>query len=305
MTNRFLLIFILLVGAWWFVQSPKEGRRSEPVETVQKPLEKARTAAPVPQPVRAIQPVAPPVKAAVKVSEKPVLPEEPFAGPMDTVHFKVEDGLAVAFGDLILGKPVTDRPIKDGYNKPPPPERWKERDIPYIIHPDLKNPERIEAALAHLKAKTVVTFVPFNGEKDAVVFEPGTENCKSFLGKVGGHQPIKLADRCGWVEVLHEIMHVFGFVHEQSRTDRDKYVEILWDNVIDEMKPQFAMVPEDLMEPLKDFEFDYHSIMLYPANLFAKRPNEYTLRSKGTQPVDPSAGGLSQEDVERINKLFR
>jgi len=32
--------------------------------------------------------------------------------------------------------------------------------------------------------------------------------------------------------IQHELLHVLGLFHEQSRPDRDEYVIVLWDNII-------------------------------------------------------------------------
>ena len=52
------------------------------------------------------------------------------------------------------------------------------------------------------------------------------------MGRQGGKQDISIGNGCERKgTILHEIMHSIGFIHEQSRPDRDKYVKVLMDNI--------------------------------------------------------------------------
>ena len=68
------------------------------------------------------------------------------------------------------------------------------------------------------------------------------DGCWSALGMTGGEQQLSLKDGC-WYErtIMHEFIHAFGFGHEQSRPDRDQYIEIVWDNIEEENQPQYAI----------------------------------------------------------------
>lgn len=57
--------------------------------------------------------------------------------------------------------------------------------------------------------------------------------CWSYLGSRGGRQTVSLqSPDCLRIGVIsHEFMHALGFVHEQSRFDRDKYVTVMWPNI--------------------------------------------------------------------------
>ena len=58
--------------------------------------------------------------------------------------------------------------------------------------------------------------------------------CWSFVGddKVG--QNLSIGARCDTKAIVeHELLHALGFYHEQSRSDRDDYVKIWWDQIIE------------------------------------------------------------------------
>ncbi len=58
-------------------------------------------------------------------------------------------------------------------------------------------------------------------------------SCYSYVGRRGGKQVVSLA-RSGCLyhgTVQHELLHALGFNHEQTRSDRDKHIKVLLQNV--------------------------------------------------------------------------
>ncbi len=215
-------------------------------------------------------------------------------------QFVIEDGVAVVHGDMVVGQ-ITGAP-PSGKVMLPKVYPWKRNEIAIAIDPNIPRPERIQQAIQMFEG-TAVKFIPFTDQEDALVFIPGTGQCKSYIGKVKGKQPIWIAPNCEADSVAHEIMHALGFVHEQSRTDRDSYVEVLNDNIKPEFRFNFEKLPDDFMSVTELSDFDYGSIMMYPATAFSKDGQPTIQSRRADQTIQPSKT-LSQKDVDRINREF-
>lgn len=288
-----IAVLILVAAYFWLMEnkpSPTESRQASPAPKSPQPPTQIET------------PARPVVKSLPKNS---VVPDLPYAPYENRIYFKVEKAMAIAYGDLMLGTPE-DEGVTDGYYEAPEPQLWDAREIPFAIHPDLPATVagRVREALHHLEQRSGLQFVTLEDQSDAIVFEPGEEHCLSLLGKVGGRQPIRLSNKCGPSEIMHEVLHALGFVHEQSRADRDGFVEILWDNIEEKYKNQYAVVPETFMRPVRGLSFDYRSIMLYRPNLFAAHEGMPTMRSLTNVPIAPVEKGLSDGDVQRLNRMY-
>lgn len=56
--------------------------------------------------------------------------------------------------------------------------------------------------------------------------------CWSYVGGDGKGQDVSIGAGCDTKAVVeHELLHALGFYHEQSRSDRDDYVKIWWDQI--------------------------------------------------------------------------
>jgi hypothetical protein len=250
-----------------------------------------------------VEPTPEPPAPKLIAAEKPEPGKKHKPPPPKSVPFELINNWVVAFGDVMLGKPKTPDFPMSGFIEAPALNLWESGEIPFAIHSTLPNPERVLRVIAYFQKYTPVQFVPYNGQPDAIVFMPGPELCLSYLGRVGGNQPIYLSDGCGDREIAHELMHALGFVHEHSRSDRDQFVQVNWDNVIEGREAQFEKVPDEIMGPQRNRPFDFQSVMIYPDKSFAKNPELPTIQSL-SDPIAPVPSGLSAEDIQRIYTMY-
>ncbi|KAB5566799.1 hypothetical protein GE09DRAFT_1219055 [Coniochaeta sp. 2T2.1] len=62
-----------------------------------------------------------------------------------------------------------------------------------------------------------------------VVRNPASGHSSSAVGMQGGEQTVSIEVD---YKALHELGHALGLIHEQSRSDRDEYVEFQWDIIV-------------------------------------------------------------------------
>ncbi|AFV77250.1 Astacin (Peptidase family M12A) (plasmid) [Thermus oshimai JL-2] len=224
--------------------------------------------------------------------------------PHDPEHLLVE-------GDILVPRPSSGlRP--QGVSLEPQVlwgRLWPNGVVPYVLDESLTEAHRqvFQQAVAHIEAQTPVRFKPREGEVDYVrVFadgEPGT--CYSSVGRMGGEQ--RLDVYCGregippMGTVVHELLHALGFWHEQSRPDRDEWVEVRWENIVEQYAYNFHKYGYNARSHTP---YDYASVMHYSAYAFSKNGQPTLVPKKADLSAIGQRNGLSPGDVEAIWVLY-
>lgn len=232
-----------------------------------------------------------------------VMPRK-IVGPINTnAQFTEVDGMALFEGDIVLSDADEARRANQngsrGVGIKGAAFRWPDGIIPYVIK-DASLTAIVRAAIDHWHTNTPFRLVKkTDAHKDYVSFE-ARSGCWSRVGRQGGIQVISLGGGCGLGSAIHEIGHTIGLWHEQSRSDRDQFVQIVWDNI----DPQFRHNFNTHVQDGQDLGlYDYGSIMHYPARAFALDPNKPTILTVNGQPIGQRTG-LSKGDIAGLKLLY-
>ncbi|XP_031568761.1 MAM and LDL-receptor class A domain-containing protein 1-like [Actinia tenebrosa] len=186
---------------------------------------------------------------------------------------------------------------------------WRTKIIPYEIDSELVKEsfeEQIMASIEEFHQHTCIRWVRHTVQKNWIKFIK-SHKCSSAVGKEywsEGSQKISLNDGCkNKGTILHEMMHATGFWHEQSRPDRNKYVEIMWENIEPGKEDNFDKYDHQTIDDL-GVQYDYESIMHYGKLSFSTN-GKSTIQAVGNPDMElGQRDGLSKLDKIKLNALY-
>lgn len=126
-----------------------------------------------------------------------------------------------------------------------------------------------------------------------------------MIGRVGGRQRISLGNGCGTIGVtIHEMMHALGFFHEQSRRDRDSYIQIMWQNIPGRVRYNFEKYRHGQAQTLGQ-SYDKKSVMHYGNYAFSTNRRKTIVSKSNPNEVLGQRRTLSKIDKKQLNIMYK
>ena len=193
-------------------------------------------------------------------------------------------------------------------------ELWPDRTVYYRFDRTISNVFRaaIQQAIGTLEQLICVKFIQHTNQPNYITYRSlSSDGCSSHIGFAGGEQIIKIGPKCNTQHtIIHETCHALGLWHEQSRPDRDNYLQILSNNI--ESGREHNFLKRNTFEVDSQGEpYDYASVMHYRLDSFNKDDTGNTLSVINEAAYDrqgaPNLGRVptaSHFDIKQLNRLY-
>ncbi|XP_008049492.1 meprin A subunit beta [Carlito syrichta] len=223
-------------------------------------------------------------------------------GGIDQDIFDINEGLGLDLfeGDIRLDG-VQDRNSIIGENY-----RWP-HTIPYVLEDSLEMNAKgvILNAFERYRLKTCIDFKPWTGEANYISVFKGSGCWSSVGNRHVGRQELSIGANCDRIATIqHEFLHALGFWHEQSRSDRDDYVRIIWERIQSGKEHNFNTYDDKVSDSL-NVPYDYTSVMHYSKTAF-RNGTEPTIvtRISDFEDVIGQRMDFSDYDLLKLNRLY-
>lgn len=187
---------------------------------------------------------------------------------------------------------------------------WTDRVIPFYIPSFMSHIEsNLYKAIFEIQSKTCLRFKRLYRRRGNYIDFGNDDGCSSKVGKryaSVGRQTISLGRGCNHVGIItHELMHAIGFFHEQSRSDRDKYIKVYWENILSGFADQFEKYTWRTIDDL-GVSYDFKSIMHYDRRAFTKdgKPTIEAIGNENMEFGNSKDELLSYKDVLEVKALY-
>ncbi|NWI21207.1 MEP1B protein, partial [Crypturellus soui] len=223
-------------------------------------------------------------------------------GGIDQDIFDINEalGLNLFEGDIKLdGMQERNSIIGDKY-------RWP-HIVPYVLEESLEMNAKglILKAFEQYRLKTCIDFKPWEGEENYISVFKGSGCWSSVGNRQQGLQQLSIGANCDRIGTIqHEFLHALGFWHEQSRSDRDDYVSIVWDRIQSGKEHNFNKY-DDKTSDFLNVPYDYTSVMHYSKTAF-RNGTEPTIVTNIPDFIDVIGQRMdfSDYDLQKLNKLY-
>nr|XP_006822662.1 PREDICTED: plasminogen-like [Saccoglossus kowalevskii] len=168
--------------------------------------------------------------------------------------------------------------------------------------------------MRYWESKTCLRFQQYNtelgnslGHHARVNFIRG-DGCYSYIGVVNIHGPqdISIGNGCQFKgTIAHELGHVIGFWHEQSRPDRDNYVRIHTENIKPGYEGNFKKYTTNDVDTY-GIDYDISSIMHYGSHFFStnQEPTITTVNEDDLSKLG-QRDHLTFSDIKLANTMYK
>jgi hypothetical protein len=130
--------------------------------------------------------------------------------------------------------------------------------------------------------------------------------CSAHVGHLTNQQSTMTLQQNGCFysrTIQHELMHVIGFYHEQSRPDRDQFLQINLQNVKADMAHNFNKYAWGSTVVNQGSNYDYASIMHYDTTAFSMN-GKPTMVPRQTGVTIGKSEVLSATDIAEVRNFY-